>query len=305
MATENQEEDFQQELLELFAAEAAEWLSQANKSLVQLKLKPKPEETSQCLDTIQTCITNLGGSAATVELPEVEQLAYSLLPVLESLRSLGGNLSPEQCQSLIDRVQKIASAIQQRGLAASIVESLADSPPSQSLYDKLCQLREDQSQTDPSSRHIVQKLIEVLQKIPKSDWSQDEGHATKFLRELEGQDEEFLKNIEEQFDQVFQAMTALRQSPESFEAGTLELESALMTLDILQTNAIHVKATNLALFFNGLQAFFNVISEKGVALVSKRIAAVESRLGAVVPMAQQWVEMGRMEREMIGKVLSS
>lgn len=305
MATENQDEEFQQELLELFSAEAEEWLSQANKSLVQLKLKPKPEETTQLLDVIQTSITNLGGSAATVDLPEVEQLAYSLLPVLESLRSHGGNLSFEQCQSLINRIQKISAAIQQLGFSTSLAEPSAPSAPKQSLYDKLCELQKGQVQLGHDGRNIVQKLIDVLQKIPKSEWSQDEAHATKFLRELEGQDEEFLKKIEEQFDHVFQAMAALKRSPESFEAGTTELEPALVMIDILQTNATHVNALNLVMYFQGLQAFFNVISDKGVALVAKRITAVESRLGAVVPMAQQWVEMGRIERETIGKVLSS
>ena len=305
MATDNPDEDFQQELLELFSAEAEEWLVQANHSLVKLQQGPKPEETAELMDVIQTSITNLGGSAATVDLPEVEQLAYSLLPVIESLRSLGGSLSPEQCQSLMDRIHKISLSVPKPAAASSSDPTPVSSPANGSLFDKLCDLQTRQAQTGHSERNILQVLIETLRNNPKPEGPNDSALVTKFLRELEGQDEEYLKKIEDQLDQVFQAMTALQRSPESFGPGTTELESALVTIDILQTNSIHVHATSLARFFHGLQSFFNVISEKGIAVVTKRISAVESRLGAVVPMAQQWVEMGRLEREAIGKVLSS
>lgn len=305
MATDSPDEDFQQELLELFSAEAGEWLSQARQSLLQLQQGSKPEESPQLLDVIQTSMTNLGGSAATVDLPEVEQLAYSLLPVLESLRSLGGSLSPEQCQSLMDRIHHIGLLVQKLGFSAPPPVPSAAEPASSTLFEKLCNLQKGQAQAGLTERNIMQVLLQLLRDNPKPDGPNDSALVTKFLRELEGQDEELLKKIEEDFEQVFQAMALLKRSPESFETGSTELESALVIIDILQSNAIHVRAMSLARFFQGLQAFFNVISEQGVAIVAQRIAAVESRLGAVVPMAQQWVEMGRIEREAISKVLST
>jgi hypothetical protein len=37
--------------------------------------------------------------------------------------------------------------------------------------------------------------------------------------------------------------------------------------------------------------------------LAKRLAAVESRIQALVPMAEQWVSIGRVERAVIAEIL--
>ena len=79
-------DEFQRELLELFAAEAYEWLAQIQQALARFQASLDPSVKFDALDIISRGITSLGGSAATVDLPAIQELVFGLLPLLEQLR---------------------------------------------------------------------------------------------------------------------------------------------------------------------------------------------------------------------------
>jgi hypothetical protein len=68
MAAET-EDDFQKELVELFVLEAHEWLQNIHVALDELQQAPVPERHAMLIGTISAGVTNLAGSAATINLP--------------------------------------------------------------------------------------------------------------------------------------------------------------------------------------------------------------------------------------------
>ena len=84
--TEKSDDDFQKELVELFGQEAHEWLLQIQSALVELETQPNIDRHIQLVDAVVRGITSLGGSAATVNLPEVERTTFALLPFIDTLK---------------------------------------------------------------------------------------------------------------------------------------------------------------------------------------------------------------------------
>ena len=62
-------------------------------------------------------------------------------------------------------------------------------------------------------------------------------------------------------------------------------------------------AANIALFLNGLRTFLRVTIHQKPTAVRERLNAVKERLVALVPLAQQWVDVGRVERAAIFDIL--
>jgi hypothetical protein len=57
------------------------------------------------------------------------------------------------------------------------------------------------------------------------------------------------------------------------------------------------------LFFRGLHAFLTILTNTSVEISLDRITAVESRLNSIMTAAQQWAEMGKLERAAIQQVV--
>src|SRR5688572_15049238 len=95
-----QEDQFLEEVLGLFALEAEEWITQGKAALLELERGPSPDREAKLYDTIICGITNLGGSAATVELPALEKLAFALVPLLQAMGRQKGHTPPEQIAAL-------------------------------------------------------------------------------------------------------------------------------------------------------------------------------------------------------------
>ncbi len=79
------DDEFQKELIALFAQEAQEWLQQIHVALDELQQGPPADRHLKLAHTIKAGLTNLGGSAATINLHEVEQASFSGLPLVEAV----------------------------------------------------------------------------------------------------------------------------------------------------------------------------------------------------------------------------
>ena len=67
-------------------------------------------------------------------------------------------------------------------------------------------------------------------------------------------------------------------------------------IDDLSGSAEQVCAANINLFLQGLRTFLRVTAQHKPAAIRERLAAVEERLATLIPLAQQWVDVGRVER---------
>jgi hypothetical protein len=81
------------------------------------------------------------------------------------------------------------------------------------------------------------------------------------------------------------------------------LEPIFDAVDTLSDAAERVSAANIALFLNGLRTFLRVTIHQKPSAVRERLHAVKERLIALVPLAQQWVDIGRVERAAIFDIL--
>src|SRR5437660_4672719 len=76
------EGEFQEEVLRLFAQEASGWIGQIKAALWELELGPTPDRVTALYGAMQRDVATLKGSAGTVNLSAVEELASTLLSLL-------------------------------------------------------------------------------------------------------------------------------------------------------------------------------------------------------------------------------
>src|SRR5438105_2373633 len=82
MPVEVIESEFQEEVLGLFAREASGWIGQIKAALWELELGPSLERAQSLYIGMQRDLGTLKGSAGTVSLAAVEELATVLLSLL-------------------------------------------------------------------------------------------------------------------------------------------------------------------------------------------------------------------------------
>ena len=83
------------------------------------------------------------------------------------------------------------------------------------------------------------------------------------------------------------------------EAGGLHLEQVEALYDL----ASHVQATMITMFLQGLRSFLMVAAYRKTSTLAQRLGTVETRIYALIPMAEQWGNIGRVERSAISDIL--
>ena len=104
-------DDFQKELVDLFVQEAHEWLQNIHVALDELQQGPAPEQHAKLIETILGGVTNLGGSAATINLSEVKQASFATIPFIEALRDPQKAFSVQDFFSLCKQLGQIHTAL--------------------------------------------------------------------------------------------------------------------------------------------------------------------------------------------------
>jgi putative ABC transport system ATP-binding protein len=95
------EGEFLEEVLKAFATEASEWLGAIKTVLSRVESASTSADTPAGWAAVQRHLTNLKGSAGTVRLSSVEELAWRLAQLLEEAR--GGTAKPSPAQNLLIR----------------------------------------------------------------------------------------------------------------------------------------------------------------------------------------------------------
>jgi chemotaxis protein histidine kinase CheA len=301
-------DEFQKELVDLFVQEAHEWLQNIHVALDELQQGPPPERHHSLIGTLTAGVTNLGGSAATINLPDVEQASFAALPFIEAIKDPTKSFSVQDFLSLCKQLGQIHTALTNAtGVSfESVAETEAVEPaPVVSPAEFLDTLRTLQSTqtppTGPMERNLIKTLIDQMEGQVQAGVQQVGVDVIQgYLDRMAASEEAFVQVIDAQMPGLTAKLTALAADP----AGPGEaLEASLQDVAQLRAEAQQVNVTPAMTFFGGLQSLLSVVAQHRVRLAGTRVQAVIGRLAAIRQLIHQWVEHGRAERTAIGQAL--
>jgi hypothetical protein len=116
-------------------------------------------------------------------------------------------------------------------------------------------------------------------------------------------DEWFVQEVSQRIPVISRILADLQQ------AGTTDFVTSSQLAPLVeQVAALHdaseaVQARTITMFLQGLRAFLMVAAYRKNTTLAQRLAAVDSRIQALMPMAEQWVSIGRVERAAIAEIL--
>ena len=301
-------DEFQKELVDLFVQEAHEWLQNIHVALDELQQGPPPERHHALIGILTAGVTNLGGSAATINLPDVEQASFAALPFIEAIKDPTKSLSVQDFLSLCKQLGQIHTALTNAtGVSfESVAETEAVEPapvvsPAEFL-DTLRTLQSTQRPPEgPMERNLIKTLIDQMEGQVQAGVQQVGVDVIQgYLDRMAASEEAFVQVIDAQMPGLTAKLTALAADP----AGPGEaLEASLQDVAQLRAEAQQVNVTPAMTFFGGLQSLLSVVAQHRVRLAGTRVQAVIGRLAAIRELIHQWVEHGRAERAAIGQAL--
>ena len=336
------EDQFQEEILQLFAEEGLEWIKQIKVALQELESGATPDKEKKHYDVILRSLTNLMGSAATVELAALQKLTLALVPLLQAMQTKKVHAKPEHFATIRQGIALMYASVQvlhmasQRTIVKANLESImqlqadglqravakvqgvskaaASAPkrhvsPEATYLGKIVQALLDLKHVRPSSLEPSRNLIElVLRRLHRlSDQESAEVTAASvasILHQLEGLDERFLEETRRRVETLKQVIAGLKAGTRDPHLQKANLQGGLRDISSLYETAREVGATPIVQFLHGLETLLLEVVYKGVALVPQRVEVVADRVDALVAMAQEWVEMGRTEQAAIEKALA-
>lgn len=300
------DDDFQKEILELFAQEAGEWLGQIHQALQELMARPDADRHVSLIKTITQGLTNLGGSAATVNLPEVERATFALLPFVEGIRDPVSAPTREDFSALRRNFDYITTALAE-ATGVSVDFSFGPSPGEiqiDSFIESLRNLRAARPQATELCRNLAQVITQRIEQDTQHGISQlDRPSVEALLKGVADADEAFLSALKQRLPLIARGVARLKDKAQGTGLSISEFDAILRDVSALHAAAQHVNATSVLAFLTGLRSFLTIVLQRRLTLASKKIEAVEARLTVVHAIAQEWVRVGRVELAAIGKLL--
>jgi hypothetical protein len=323
---------FDKEVIGLFALEAHEWLAQIQMAVKQLAEGANGTVRQKLYAILLYGITNLAKSASTVQLQTIEQMATNLLPILHDVGRQEPRAMTAALQSLQEGLDRISLAV--RRLAgvqedertgddgipvetasesvealAVIVTELPDAPQSPPLLTvsstvPLIHALRDLQQARARSMQPARDVLEaVIQRAEREADHFDVAGVGRILTELDRLDEEFLQEVRRRVPIISSTLSSLRAQGTTDFVTASQLDPILEQVEALYDLASHVQATMITMFLQGLRAFLMVAAYRKTSTLAQRLGIVETRIHALIPMAEQWVNIGRVERSAINDIL--
>ena len=300
-------DEFQKELVDLFVQEAHEWLQNIHVALDELQQGPPPERHATLIATLTAGVTNLGGSAATINLPDVEQASFAALPYVEAIKDPTKSLSVQDFLSLCKQLGQIHTALTNAtGVSfesqsdAEVVEAAPTISPAE-LLETLRTLLSKQHPSGPSERNLIRTLIDQMEGQVQAGVHQVGVDVIQgYLDRMAASEEAFVQVVDAQMPGLAAKLAALGENHE-LASGTLA--ASLEAVTQLRAEAQQVNATPAMTFFGGLHSLLSVVVDRRLRLAGTRVQAVTGRLAAIRELIHQWVERGRTERAAIALAL--
>jgi len=306
-------DDFQKELVDLFVQEAHEWLQNIHVALDELQQGPAPELHAKLIGTISAGVTNLGGSAATINLPDVTNASFAAIPFIEALRDPQKALSVQDFLSLCKQLGQIHTALtcatgisfNDDGKGAETEAIFASLSPGEFLQ-ALQKLRETQPPSIASGHNLIRSLIQQMEGQVQAGVERiDAAVIQGYLARVSEAEESFLKSIDERLPEIFKKMSGLKIDGSEVSSRMTALEDSLQDVARLRTEAQQVNAGSAIMFFTGLHSLLTVVAQRRVLLATTRVESVRARLDLMGGTIRQWVEHGRAQRAAIDQLLTA
>jgi len=310
MAADNSD-DFQKELLDLFVQEAHEWLQNIHIALDELQQGPAPERHAKLIGTISDGVTNLGGSAATINLPDVEHASFEAIPLVEALRDPQKSVSVQDFSSLCKQLGQIHAALTRatgisfeeagNGVAAEAIH--ARLTPGEFLQ-ALKELQNKDSLNAASGRTLIRSMIEQMEgQVQAGLECVDVTVIQGYLAQVSKAEESFLKMIDERVPEILKTMSALKMDAGDASSRMVAIEASLLDVAQLRTEAQQVNAGSATMFFTGLHSLLTTVAQGRALLAATRVDSVKARLNMMNGIVRQWVDHGRAQRAAIDQLL--
>lgn len=327
---------FQKEVVGLFALEAREWLAQIQTALEKLGAGADDNMRPKLYGLILNGITNLAESAATVQLSEIEAMASNLLPILQDVAKPESMWTTETLRPLhagLDRIEEAVHRLSREGnhtetSGGARKQPELDRKPSESYSDTTMHGRPSDLQ-EPDEAASPRPLLQALQELQRararsvqpardvletviSRAQQEVGerhdHITaevieRILHDLDRLDEEFLRELRERVPAMTEHIVQLRERGKLDFVTATQLDPILLHVDALYRCAKSVDAITITMFVQGLRFFLTTTAYRKVDTLPQRLQAMEERIQTLIPMAEQWVTLGRLERASIKTIL--
>jgi hypothetical protein len=116
-------------------------------------------------------------------------------------------------------------------------------------------------------------------------------------------DEQFLEEIRRRIPVIVQALFSVRSRGATDFVTSSQLDPIVQEVDALHDLADRVQASMMTMFLQGLRSFLVVAAYRKTATLPQRLETVEVRMQTLVPMAEQWVSIGQIERAAISEIL--
>ncbi len=305
------EDAFQKELVELFVQEAQEWLQQIHVALDELQQAPPFERHRALAQTIKVGITNLGGSAATLNLSNVERASFAALPFVEIVQDPSARISADDFIALCKQLGHVHRALT-RATGVPFDEehvSASDEAPPTMITTKefsvlLRGLQDQGTTSDTFHHHVVQTMMAQAEGLMGRGVEQcNVASIQEFLdRSAEG-DQGFLQVVRQELPHLTAVLQTLKNDGIAHSSPSSDLQNVVERVAQLWSAAQQVNASHAMVFFMGLHTFLTVVMQHRVVVSAKNYDAIQSRLAQSVTGIEEWAESGRMERMAIQGVL--
>ncbi len=300
-------DEFQKELVDLFVQEAHEWLQNIHVALDELQQSPPPERHAALIQVLTAGVTNLGGSAATINLPDVEQASFAALPFIEAIKDPQKTFSVQDFLSLCKQLGLIHAALTNAtGVsfdekAASESMEVAPTLSPTEFLQTLKALLQKQGGGASAERNLVKTLIDQMEGQIQAGVQQVGVDVIQgYLDRISESEEAFVQNVDRQMPNLVAKLSNLADLS---APGSEVIEASLQEVMQLRAEAQQVNAGMAMAFFGGLQSLLSVVAQHRICLAATRIEAIMARLGLIRGLIHQWVERGRVERTAIGQAL--
>lgn len=310
MAADNTD-DFQKELIGHFVQEAHEWLQSIHDALDELQQGPSSERHAKLIRAISAGVTSLGGSAATIGLPDVTQASFAALPFIEALQDPLRTGSAQNFLPLCKQLGQIHTALTHAtGISynndgnRAVNETVDAGLTPEKFLLRLQELHNTQFPDAGSGHNVIRSLIEQIEGQIQAGVSRvDPTIVQGYLARVSEAEESFLKMIDEQVPEIIRKLRLLKMAGGEPSAHMAALEASLQHVARLRTEAQQVDAGSAMIFFTGLHILLTMVTQRRVLLAATRVESVMSRLQMMGDAIRLWVEHGRAQRVSIDQEL--
>ena len=320
---------FEKEVIGLFALEAHEWLAQIQMAVRQLAEGANGTVRPKLYGILLHGITNFAELASTVQLQTIEQMAANLLPILHDVGRQEPRAMTAALQSLQEGLDRISRAVRRvagdqedepaehdsvpvgtvsESLSAIVTEQSAapqlQAPLTVTSGVPLIQALRDLQQARARSMQPARDVLEaVIQRAEREADNLDMAGVERILTELDRLDEQFLQEVRRRVPIISSNLADLRAQGATDFVTASQLDPILEQVEALYDFASQVQATMITMFLQGLRSFLMIAAYRKTSTLAQRLGTVETRIHALIPMAEQWVNIGRIERSAIGDIL--